>query len=244
MGNIEHGQTANQGGDQVVQQNGLDQGQGDLPEGLTGRAAVHQCRFKQSGVNAQNTGDHDDHGIAVPHPPLQEGDQAAADGYGTEVVRRSAGNTELLQQGIHRSHRIAEQGHEQHTDGGSGDDVGHEDQHLEAALELEAQAGIGEPAGQQQGHADLGNEVAHPHDNGVAQRAPEKAENVGIGIKQLLEVFKADDLVVEDLIPAGSIRHRSVEREQDRVQLEDEEHNKKRALPPNNSVLHNVLFPS
>jgi hypothetical protein len=48
---------------------------------------------------------------------------------------------------------------------------------------------VGEPAGQQQSHADLGNEVEQPHDDGVAQRAPEKAENVGIGVKQLLEVF-------------------------------------------------------
>ena len=47
-------------------------------------------------------------------------------------------------------------------------------------------------------------------------------------IKQLLEAFETNHLIVEDFIPAGCVRHRGVEREADRIQLENNKNNKER----------------
>ena len=61
---------------------------------------------------------------------------------------------DLLQKGVRGRNGIVENRIKQHGDGGGGDDVGHENQHLEAAAETQPHARIGKPAGQQQGQQD------------------------------------------------------------------------------------------
>ena len=86
--------------------------------------------------------------------------------------------------------------------------------------------GVGEPGGQNQSQAQLGYEVEKPDDDRVAQRAPEFAVYQAGRIKQLAEVFKTDDAVVQHFFPTDGVGYGGLEGEQDGVEAEDQESNK------------------
>jgi len=166
-GDVVHGQTADEAGDECVQKDGLQIGDGDLEEHLYVVGAVDFGGLINFGIDAQNTGDQNDHSVAVPLPELNEGYDALGCGLtvneGKGAFTQSAGNQEV----IHRAHGIAKQGIEQNGHGCRRDDIGHVENDLEKALALQDISAAGEPGGQQQRHGDLGNEIHDPDLKGI-----------------------------------------------------------------------------
>ena len=80
-----------------------------------------------------------------------------------------------MHEGVDRSNRVVEQRHEQHTDGGRGDDIRHENRGLEEALASQPQAAVRKPGGQDEGQAQLRYKVEEPDDERVPERSPEFA---------------------------------------------------------------------
>lgn len=169
MRNIEHGQTADHRGNQGEQQDGTQTRQGDPEEGLEPVRAVNRRRLEQRRVNPHYACNQDDHRVPVPHPELDEGDYAA----GCRLILQEEDwritPAQHLKQAVDRTHRIGEQGTEQHGNRTCSDDIRHIEQNLEQALSFDVQTLVREPGGQQERKGHLRNKVGNPQEEGIDQ---------------------------------------------------------------------------
>ena len=173
LGNVEHIQAADYAGNQRKQQDCFQIGKGDVEEGLPGVGAVQIRGLKNVGADAQNAGDQNQHGIAIPLPELNKGHNQLG---GQLVLGKGKGSvydSQRHQNIVHRPLGVAEHGVEQHGDGSRGNDVGHIQDDLEEALALELVVGGCKPGGEKQRQKNLGNEVDDPDFEGVLQGCAE-----------------------------------------------------------------------
>src|SRR5690554_6403521 len=71
---IEHLQATDHAGDQAIEQDGLESGQGDLQEDLRGGGPINLGSLEEGGIDAKHPGNENNHGVAMPHPELDESD--------------------------------------------------------------------------------------------------------------------------------------------------------------------------
>ena len=198
LNNIEHLETADHGGQQCVDHDGLQQRESNAPEGLTGVRAVDLSRLEARLVATLNTGHQHDHGIAEPHPDLDEHNEdtrapAACD----DLPGLLSGAEQCIDNTVLG---IAEQGKEQTGNGSSSDDIRHIHNYLKEAFAGHLDTQIREPDCEQERQCDLRNKVAHPDNDGVLHSVPEgivDTERLEIAFsrrcKDRLEVVQSDD---------------------------------------------------
>ena len=208
---IVHAQAADQAGDERVGQNRAQVGNRNAEEDLAVVGTVDLCRFIDFRTDAKHTGDQNDHRIAVPHPELDEGHDPAGGGGAVHEVGGTVPDAHTNQEIVDRSLGIAEEGVEQHGDGGGRNDVRHVENNLEEALSSDLVAAAGEPGRQNQRQCDLGNEVQGPEHDGVLEREKKEGQYFyitatmemnlkGAGTTDKIENTVNYDLVVQTII--------------------------------------------
>ena len=197
LGYIEHLQTADDGGDEGVSQNGADQRQGDGEEPPEAAAAVQFGGLEDVGADAHDGGHQHDGGVAEPHQEVHQPDKGPGAEGGAHKVDGGIGQPDGHEDGVDGAVG-GEQREEEHGEGRSHDQVGQVDDDLEELLAADLQPHIGEPVGQQQSDDDLGHKADEPEDQGVAGVADH------VGFEELGIVFQADEGGA-DLLDAGAV---------------------------------------
>lgn len=172
---IEHGQTTDQGCNQREKQYRTQARERDAEEGLKSVSPVYCRGLEESGIDARNACDQDDHGVAVPHPELDKRHNAARRPLILKEEDRGVGPSQHLKQTVYRAHRIGKQRAEKHGDRTCSNDIRHIEQHFKHALPLDVKAAVREPCGKQECKHHLGNEVEYPEQPRVDQRLPERS---------------------------------------------------------------------
>ena len=168
LGHIEELQSADQGRDHHVEEDGPQDGKRDPEEDLSRVGPVHLRRLVQGLVDPQHAGQQQDRRVSEPHQEIHACHKGSgAEGVGQELVG-GAENADLQQHGVDRA-GVRKQGKEEHGEGGGHDQVGHVDDGLEELPAPEPQRGIREPGGQEQGDNDLGDKSHDPHDHRVLE---------------------------------------------------------------------------
>lgn len=172
FGNIVHIETADHTRNECVDKYGTEVGKGDAEENLRVGGAVNFGSLEYLGIDAQDTGDEDNHRIAVPLPELDECDYILGAGLinrevmcflkrGLDNLPASYADT-FGEKVVNRSSRVAEELCEKNCHGSRGDNIGHIEYYFKEALTADLVAAAGEPCGQQQRKRNLGDEVHSP----------------------------------------------------------------------------------
>ena len=226
---IEHLQAADHRGDHDIDEDGADEGDGDLPEHLVRGAAVQLGGLIQGGIHAHDGGHQHDGGVAEPHQEVHQADQPAVAPDGVQEAER------LLQDAHADQHRIdgavvREEGKKQHGEGRGHDQVRHVDDCLEEGLALQLQAKVGEPRRQQQGDCDLRDEPDDPEQQGVAEILRQVCCKEGHVILQAHETG-SDDLQAAAVIFKEAVINGGCQRDQLKYREDDEERRNEDVAP-------------
>ena len=209
--NIEHLKTADHGGQEGIDHDGLEEREGNAPEGLGGACAVDLGGFKQGFVDTLDTGHQHDHGIAEPHPDLNEHDDQTRrpDGVHLEPLNRVSACFLCFQEQVDNAVvGRAEQCEIQTGNRCRCNDIRQVHNDLEEALAGHLDTKVGEPDRKQQGQCDLRDEVADPDDQRILKIADEDIV-VCIEVRELafavaeqerLEVLEPDKIIASDAL--------------------------------------------
>ena len=139
---IEHLKTADERGDDRINQNRHEKRQRDLEEDLQGACSVHIRRFKQALIDTHNARHQQNRRVAEPHKEVHQADKTAHGKADVEKVDGHVDPAKLRQDLVDRAD-VGKQHVEQHCERRRHDKVRHIDDGLEKLLTLDLQAVAG-----------------------------------------------------------------------------------------------------